>query len=58
MTGPEGEQPGGYWQISEVDEPTRFVVHDGFTDEAGRPRSRRPRDDGGAARRDSPAAPG
>ncbi len=37
MTGPDGEQPGGYWHITEVDEPTRFVLHDGFTDEAGNP---------------------
>jgi uncharacterized protein YndB with AHSA1/START domain len=37
MTGPDGEQPGGYWKISEVHEPTRLVVHDGFTDEAGNP---------------------
>ena len=33
MTGPDGEQPGGYWRIAEVTPPTRFVVHDGFTDE-------------------------
>jgi uncharacterized protein YndB with AHSA1/START domain len=37
MTGPDGEQPGGYWKISEVEEPTRFVVQDGFTDDAGNP---------------------
>lgn len=37
MTGPDGEQPGGYWQIAEVQEPTRFVLRDGFTDEAGDP---------------------
>jgi uncharacterized protein YndB with AHSA1/START domain len=37
MTGPEGEQPGGYWRIAEVARPTRFVVQDGFTDEDGNP---------------------
>jgi uncharacterized protein YndB with AHSA1/START domain len=37
MTGPGGEQPGGYWHITEVEEPTRFVVQDGFTDDAGNP---------------------
>ena len=37
MTGPDGEQPGGYWRITEVEAPTRFVVEDGFTDEAGNP---------------------
>lgn len=37
MTGPDGEQPGGYWQIAEVEEPTRFVIRDGFTDDAGDP---------------------
>ena len=37
MTGPDGEQPGGYWRISEVDPQTRFVVEDGFTDATGTP---------------------
>jgi uncharacterized protein YndB with AHSA1/START domain len=37
MTGPDGEQPGGYWRITEVEEPIRFVVQDGFTDDAGDP---------------------
>lgn len=37
MTGPDGQQPGGYWRISDVEAPTRFVVQDGFTDEAGNP---------------------
>ena len=37
MTGPDGAQPGGYWRITEVSEPTRFVVQDGFTDEEGNP---------------------
>lgn len=37
MTGPDGEQPGGYWRISEVDPQTRFVLEDGFTDDTGNP---------------------
>jgi uncharacterized protein YndB with AHSA1/START domain len=37
MTGPDGEQPGGYWKIADVEAPTRFVVQDGFTDDAGNP---------------------
>ena len=37
MTGPDGEQPGGYWKITDVEEPNRFVVQDGFTDDAGNP---------------------
>ncbi|MGV8909385.1 MAG: SRPBCC family protein [Propionicimonas sp.] len=37
MTGPDGEQPGGYWRISEIDPQTRFVVEDGFTDDTGNP---------------------
>lgn len=37
MTGPDGEQPGGYWRVTEVERPTRFVVQDGFTDEQGNP---------------------
>ena len=37
MTGPDGEQPGGYWRICEIDPQTRFVVEDGFTDDSGNP---------------------
>lgn len=37
MTGPEGDQPQGYWRIVEVDAPTRLRFEDGFADEQGRP---------------------
>jgi uncharacterized protein YndB with AHSA1/START domain len=32
MTSPEGERFGGWWEISEVDEPRSFTFKDGFTD--------------------------
>ena len=35
MTGPEGDQPKGYWDIVEVAPPSRLVVHDGFRNEDG-----------------------
>lgn len=37
MTGPEGEKAGGYWDVREVEAPRRFVVDDGFADDAGQP---------------------
>jgi uncharacterized protein YndB with AHSA1/START domain len=37
MTGPEGDQPRGYWDIREVDAPHRLVVRDGFANEDGTP---------------------
>jgi len=37
MTGPEGDQPRGYWEVLEVDEPHRLVFQDGFADENGTP---------------------
>jgi uncharacterized protein YndB with AHSA1/START domain len=37
MTGPEGDQPRGYWEIEEVDPPHRLVFHDGFADDDGTP---------------------
>jgi uncharacterized protein YndB with AHSA1/START domain len=37
MTGPGGETSAGYWDVLEVDAPRRFVVEDGFADDAGRP---------------------
>jgi uncharacterized protein YndB with AHSA1/START domain len=35
MTGPEGDQPKGYWDIVEVAAPRRLVVHDGFRNDDG-----------------------
>lgn len=37
MTGPEGDQPRGYWDVLEVDPPRRLVVRDGFANEDGTP---------------------
>jgi uncharacterized protein YndB with AHSA1/START domain len=37
MTGPEGDQPRGFWDVVEVDPPRRLVVQDGFADDAGNP---------------------
>jgi len=37
MTGPGGEKSAGYWNVVEVDAPRRFVVVDGFADDAGQP---------------------
>ncbi|HEX5721643.1 MAG TPA: SRPBCC domain-containing protein [Acidimicrobiia bacterium] len=36
-TGPEGEQPHGYWDIVEVDPPRLLVFRDGFANEDGTP---------------------
>ena len=30
MTGPDGEKPRGWWQITAIEEPTRFEFDDGF----------------------------
>ena len=37
MTGPEGDQHGGYWVWESVDAPRQFVVTDGFADLEGNP---------------------
>ncbi len=37
MTGPEGDQPRGYWDVVEVDPPSRLVFRDGFADADGSP---------------------
>lgn len=42
MTGPEGEQHGGYWAWEVVEEPSRFVVTDGFADLEGNPAEEMP----------------
>ena len=43
MTGPEGDQPKGYWDILEVEAPHRLVVRDGFANEDGTPNDDFPR---------------
>lgn len=37
MTGPDGEQPRGWWRIGEVEAPRRLTFEDGFADADGRP---------------------
>jgi uncharacterized protein YndB with AHSA1/START domain len=37
MTGPEGDQPHGYWDVVEVDPPHSLVFNDGFADDDGTP---------------------
>ena len=32
MTSPEGEKYGGWWEVTEVDEPRSFSFRDGFAD--------------------------
>jgi len=35
MTGPDGDQPRGYWEVEEVDEPHSLVFRDGFANDDG-----------------------
>jgi uncharacterized protein YndB with AHSA1/START domain len=42
MTGPEGDQPRGYWEVVEADAPNRIVIRDGFADADGRPNTDMP----------------
>ena len=37
MTGPEGDQPHGWWRILAVDPPHSIEIEDGFADEHGKP---------------------
>ena len=37
MTGPNGDQPRGFWDVLEVEAPRRLVVQDGFADETWTP---------------------
>jgi uncharacterized protein YndB with AHSA1/START domain len=39
MTGPEGDQPRGYWEIVEAAAPHRLVFRDGFANADGTPNS-------------------
>ncbi|MEA2650948.1 MAG: hypothetical protein QOI85_669 [Chloroflexota bacterium] len=45
MTGPEGDQPMGYWDIVEADPPHRLVVNDGFRHDDGTPNDDMPRNE-------------
>jgi uncharacterized protein YndB with AHSA1/START domain len=42
MTGPEGDQPRGFWEVDEVQPPHRLVVRDGFANEDGTPNDELP----------------
>ena len=42
MTGPEGDQPKGYWLVDEIEPPHRLVFRDGFADADGRPNTDMP----------------
>ncbi len=42
MTGPEGDQPKGYWDVLEVDPPRRLLVRDGFANDDGTPNTEMP----------------
>jgi uncharacterized protein YndB with AHSA1/START domain len=43
MTGPEGDQPRGYWEILEVDPPRSLVFRDGFANTDGSPNDELPK---------------
>ena len=45
MTGPEGDQPRGYWDVVEVDPPSRLVFRDGFANADGTPSDELPPND-------------
>ena len=46
MTGPEGDQPKGFWDILEVEAPRRLVFRDGFANDDGTPNDALPRNEG------------
>ena len=35
MTGPEGDQPAGFWEVMDVEPPSRLVFRDGFSNPDG-----------------------
>ncbi|NYV78040.1 SRPBCC domain-containing protein [Streptomyces sp. UH6] len=43
MTGPEGDQPHGWWRVGSVAPPTHLEFTDGFADDDGRPLSDSPK---------------
>jgi uncharacterized protein YndB with AHSA1/START domain len=45
MTGPEGDQPRGYWEVLEADPPRRIVFRDGFANADGTPNTDMPLND-------------
>lgn len=46
MTGPEGDEMHGYWDVLETDPPRRLVFRDGFSHHDGTPNDALPRNDG------------
>ncbi len=46
MTGPDGDQPRGYWDVLEVEPPHRLVFRDGFANDDGTPNDTLPRNEG------------
>jgi uncharacterized protein YndB with AHSA1/START domain len=42
MTGPQGDQPRGFWDIVEVDPPRSLVFRDGFANDDGTPNTDMP----------------
>ena len=42
MTGPEGDQPKGFWVFQEVEPPHRLVFQDGFANDDGSPNTELP----------------
>ena len=45
MTGPTGDQPRGYWEITDATPPSRLSFRDGFADADGRPNTDMPVND-------------
>jgi uncharacterized protein YndB with AHSA1/START domain len=46
MTGPEGDQPKGYWDVVEAEPPHRLVFRDGFANADGTPNDELPQNEG------------
>ena len=42
MTGPEDDQPRGFWEVDEAEPPRRLVVSDGVANEDGTPNTELP----------------
>jgi hypothetical protein len=42
MTGPEGDQPKGFWEIDEADAPRSIVFRHGFANDDGSPNTDMP----------------
>jgi uncharacterized protein YndB with AHSA1/START domain len=46
MTGPDGEEAHGYWDVVEAEPPSRLVFLDGFANSDGTPNDAFPRNEG------------